>query len=380
LPAFALAACAVLPGCLTGELWRGYAWPEPSVEQHLVGRRVQQQAGALAASAPVVANGLWWFGDGDGGDTRWWLCPEAWGGDSAEVAAALLADHDLCEVDAAAIDAVRRDVSGELFPGEATLTLTLRIRSGALGEVVPAADVPPGVAASLAAMQRNAYLPPADPHAHLPPAFRRCVERLARLDLGGLVGERFPVYAEAWSFVDAAGRPAFLDGDGAATARPAEPGADAAAAGPPAEGSAETTLAERLAALRKLSLLVRVQRGGEAAILRLRPDRVWLASALDGDGGRCVHRSRWRLRSAPGPAAVPSADDAPRIASSLRLQEERHRRTIRPAVFDEGLLARVALTPLALAADLALGPGVGDFLRWLSGRGPRAGTERRPGD
>ena len=56
----------------------------------------------------------------------------------------------------------------------------------------------------------------------------------------------------------------------------------------------------------------------------------------------------------------------------MRLQEEYYQRSSRPVLIDGELLGKVALTPLTLALDVVLGPGAGDFLRWISGK------DRRP--
>lgn len=363
--ALLVALLVALPGCVTGkllttELWRDYAWPAPVVEEQLLERRSRQIDGDLMPLRPVIENGLWWCDDEDPTPRRWWLCPKPGAGSGAELAAALFADPDFCVVRSAAIDAVRRYVVGECVGNEATLELDVRLLDGAIGQVVPATDVSPAAAQVLATMRGNAYTLSVDPGTHLPPVYRRCVERLADVDLRRLVGEQSAVYAQAWVFVDLEGRPAF------------RAGADDAPF--PPEDDDGVPLAHRLAALRKLSLLVRVECGGEPTILRLRPDRLWLSSGLQFDGDRCVHRSTWHLQAASQSESALPAIDAPHIVSTLRLQEEYYRRSSHPVLIDGALLAKVALTPVTLALDVVLGPGVGDFLRWISG------NDRRPSE
>ncbi|MEO6594702.1 MAG: hypothetical protein ABIP94_08105 [Planctomycetota bacterium] len=363
--AFALAPLAALSGCLTGELWRGYAWPEQTMHEQLRDRRTTQVIGTLVESQPVLNNGLWWCNDRDPTPGRWWLRPRI--GAGAEFAAALLADPDFCVVHSAAVDAVRGYAAGEVVSDDAILELDLRLRAEAIGTVVPSTDISPAAARVLATARPNAYLGAAGPGADPPAVYRQCAERLPTLDLRRLVGAPVAVHADAWVFVDADGRPAFSGGTG-----------DDAL--PPAADDENAPLADRLAALRGLSLLVRVRHCGDSTMLRLRPDHVWLLSGLQVDGERCVHRSSWYLQAAPGPLAAPPAVDAPRIVSTLQLQEDHYQRSFHPVLVDGDLLARVAMTPVTLALDVVFGPGLGDFLRWISGKGPDPGDRRRQGN
>ncbi|HEX6812983.1 MAG TPA: hypothetical protein VF384_15265 [Planctomycetota bacterium] len=352
---------ALLPGCLTADLWRGYAWPEPVVEERLVARESKREVGTLVASQPVLENGLWWFDGEDRTPSRWWLGPEV--GAGAEFVAALLADPGFCTIDAAAIDAVRSNVGEEVIADRARLELEVRVRSEAIGAVVPTADISPAAVRALAAERRNAYLVAADPAASLPVVCSQCAERLPAVDLRSLVGAKSAVHADAWVFVDRGGRPAFQVG------RAAPPL-------PLAAWDEDAPLADRLEALRALSLLVRVCHGSDSTILRLRPDRLWLLSGLEAHGERFVHRSGWHLQTMPMPLAVEPAVDAERFATALQLQQERYERSSHPVLIDGGLVAKVALTPVTLALDLALGPGVGDFLRWITGTGPAGGPQQ----
>jgi hypothetical protein len=148
---------------------------------------------------------------------------------------------------------------------------------------------------------------------------------------------------------------------------------------PSAADDEDAPLADRLSVLREVSLLVRVRSGVESTILRLRPDRLWLLGGLHVAGDRCVHRSTWHLQATPRPFAPPAANDSLRIASTLRLQEEDYRRSSHPVWIDGNLLVRLALTPVALALDVVLGPGAGDFLQLLAGNGPKPNNSQGRG-
>ncbi len=352
--ALALAPLAALSSCLTGALWRGYAWPEPVVTEQRIDRQSTLGVGTLTASLPVLENGLWWRSEPEAKPQRWWLGQQVGAGAGAEFVAALLADADFCEVHFAAIDAERRNVGEEVLGDEAQLELSLRVKASAIGEVIPTASVSPAAARVLATARHNAFVLAADPGADLPVLYRRCAERLSAVDLRGLVGERNEVYVEAWGFVDAAGRPAFGLSQHAVALLPAA-------------NDENAPLADRLTALRELALLVRVRHGQAATVLRLRPDRLWLLSGLHAEGETFTHHSSWHLQSQPLRLAAPPAANAPRIASTLRLQQDQYARSIQPVLLDGELLLRVAMTPVTLALDVVLGPGAGDFLNWLVG-------------
>lgn len=355
--ALSVSLLAVLPGCLTAELWRGYEWPDV-VQEKLIAQQTKTETGTLVPLQHVLENGLWWCAGEDCTSWRWWLRPEFGGG--AELAAALLADPDFCTVDAAAIDAVRSyysDEFDEVVANQAKLELEVRLRSEAVGHAVPAAEISPAAARALANTRRNAYMVAADPGAGLPAVYRDCLERLPAVDLRRLVGAKYAVHAEASVFIDADGEPAFEgDTEGHAVS--------------PAADDEEAPLADRLDTLRDLSLLVRVGKGSDSTILRLRPDRLWLLSGLEVAGDRVVHRSTWHLQAAPVFIEARPAADAPRWQATLRLQENLYQRWVHPVLIDGKFLANVVLTPLTLAFDLVFGPEVGDFLRWITGKGP----------
>jgi len=359
----ALPGCAALASTATCELWRGYEWPDPVVEEQLVERQTKCTVGTLVPLQHVLEYGLWWCAGEDCSTWRWWLRPEFGGG--AELAAALFADPDFCTVDAAAIDAVRGHICAddEVLTNQARLEVVVRLHSEAIGHAVSDAEISPAAARALATTRRNAYMLAADPGAGLPAVYRDCLERLPAIDLRRLVGAKFEVRAEAWVFVGDDGRPAFQDGT---------------AAGESPAGDADVPLADRLTTLGELSLLVRVGHGGDSTILRVRPDRLWLLSGLDVDGDHFVHRSNWHLQAAPLSLEARPAVDAPRWQATLRLQENQYQRSLHPVLIDGEFLANVALTPVALAFDVFFGPGAGvDFLRWLTGKNPARGEPQQ---
>ena len=358
----ALPGCAALASTATAELWRGYEWPDPVMEEQLVDRQTRSEVGTLVPLQHVLEYGLWWCAGEDCSSWRWWLRPEFGGG--TELAAALLADPDFCTVDAAAIDAVRGSIcdDDEVLTNQARLELEGRLHSEAIGHAVSDAEISPAAARELATTRRNAYMLAADPGAGLPAVYRDCLERLPAVDLGRLVGASFEVRAEAWVFVGDDGQPAFQDGT---------------AAGVLPAGDADVPLADRLTTLGALSLLVRIGHGDDSTILRLRPDRLWLLSGLDAEGDHFVHRSYWHLQAAPLSLEARPAVDAARWRATLRLRENQYQRSFHPVLIDGEFLVNVALTPVALAFDVFFGPGGGDFLRWLTGKPPPRGEPQQ---
>jgi hypothetical protein len=356
--ALALAALPLLSGCLTQQLWLEHSAPEPRFSEHLVGATDRRSDGVLLASEPVLEHGLWWRDAADDPAARpWWLYPPGWDRTDAEVAAALLADPGLCTVVAASVHARRRAVVDDAAENATWLELALYVADGAVGRVVPPMLVPPAAARRLA-RDRAEPLLAAELEAFLPAPHRRAAAELAPLDFAAVTGGAGAVHADGWVFVDANGRPQ-------------------APPDPLRLDDVDAPLAAGIAALRELALLVRVRSGGTTTILRVRPDRLWLANELGHDGERCVHRSRWFLQTAPRPLAAAPGVDAPAVGASLSLHEERYWRRLEPS-FDSGLLGKIALTPVTIALDVLFGPQAADFWQWLTGRNARpAAPERR---
>jgi hypothetical protein len=341
-----LAAVSTLPGCLTASLWRGYAWPEPTISVQWVREAERTMDGEIRASVPTMDNGVWWQGRGE----RWFLVARH--DPTTEVAAAILDDPGFCTLRRATIDAERRCVDEDVRRADARLALALHVNPHSVAEVVPDRNVPRAVRARLAHDRRNAFLDVDGAGPPLPAAFRECARRLTHVDIGWLAGIPDAAHAAAWMFVGA-------DGVTALTAADLQPSMELAD---------EAPLAERLAHLRHTQLLVRVQHAGGDSVLRLRPDRLWLLAGLDGADGEFVQQSNWYLQRVPGWRGVAPAADAPHCAAWLYLREAEGRLWSHPVWFDPDLLARIALTPIVLAIELTLGPGVAQLVDSLSGR------------
>lgn len=344
-----LALLLVLPGCLTAELWTGYRWPDPVVYEEPVGARDRAVDGELLAPERVLEDGLWWR-SADGEDR--WLGPAA----GAEVAAALLADPDCCRAERAVVDAERRYVDDEVVDDDAQLELVLRLEPTAFAQIVPPAELSARTARALLESRRNAFVLGVAPDVELPEPLASCARRLGGVDFGWILGESGPLRAAGWVFESPEGELLRC------------------------EVGAHEPLAARIAALAKWSLLVRVPHAGGATVLRMRADRAWLLAGLERAGDRFTQRSGWRLQRAPARGAHSPGPGAARVPARLCIREQQLRRWSRPARFDGDLLLRVAATPFALALDLAFGPPLGRFLRWLGGRDSGGGEAERRRD
>ena len=355
-----LAMLSVLPGCLTTELWRDYSWPERTTSTVPAGGSEFDLVGELYASPPTVSNGLWWRGpDGD-----WFLAARDGGG--AEFAAAICDDPEFVTLRHASIRAVRRITSDEVERDDARLELTLQLDRSALAVVVADEGVADAVQRQLAPRWRNAFCDNIGGEAMLPDTLRSCARRLSGVDIEWLSGATEPAHVASWVFVGA---------DGASL-----PSADELR--PALELAQHAPLAERLDCLRRVTLLVRVAHGDASTLVRLRPDRLWLLAGLEPTDRGHVHRSDWHLQRCPEYGAMAPMADAPRCVAHLSLQEAYWQRWYHPAWFDSDLATRILVTPIALAADLVLGPGAADLFGWLLGRrsdhpGRRGNRERR---
>lgn len=350
----------VLPGCLTGALWRDYSWPDPTTSTVSAGATEIAPVGEVRASLPTVRNGLWWRGPS--GD--WFLVAGA--GADAEVAAAICDDREFASLQHASIHAVRHIVSDEVDRDDAQVQLTLQLDRNALVEVVPDECVPHAVMRRLAPQQRNAFFDDTSGDPTLPDTLRSCVRRLTGVDIRWLAGTTGPAQIASWVFVGA---------DDCSLPSPGE-------LRPAMQLGDEASLAERLESLRRVSLLVRVAHGDGSTLMRLRPDRLWLLAGLELTDQGFVHRSEWHLQRRPPSGAKAPATDAPHCIAHLCLREVHWQRWYHPVWFDPDLAIRILVTPIAFAADLTLGPGAADLFDWLTGSnsdrpGRRSQGERR---
>lgn len=350
-----LAILLVLPGCLTGALWRDYSWPEATTSTVPVGTSEVALVGEIRASAPTVTNGLWWRGPtGD-----WFLA--ARDGAGAEVAAAICDEPEFASFLHASIHADRHVVSDEVDHDLARLELTMHLDRSGIAEAVPDDAIDDALLRHLQPQPRNAFFDDRGGDLPLPDTLRSCARRLPGVDIRWLAGTSGPAHVAAWVFVGADGRSLPSPDD----LRPAMELGDGA------------SLAERLACLRRVSLLVRVEHGDGSTLVRVRPDRLWLLAGFDRTDQGFVHRSVWRLQRRPEPGATAPAADAPPCSAHLWLRESHWQRWYHPVWLDPDLVTRIVLTPIALAADIALGPGAGDLLAWLTGsRSDRPGRDR----
>ncbi|MCU0864420.1 MAG: hypothetical protein MUC36_11540, partial [Planctomycetes bacterium] len=302
--------------------------------------------GEVQASAPTVSNGLWWHGPA--GD--WFLA--ARDGGEAEFAAAICDDPEFVTLHHASFRAARRIVSEDVERNDARLELTVHLDRRALVEVVPDAGVAHAVTRQLAPQWRNAFCDNVSGPMMLPDMLRSCARRLSAVDIGWLIDTTEPAHVESWVFVGA---------DGCSPLAPDE-------LRPAVQLGEDAPLAERLECLRQVSLLVRVAHGDDSTLVRLRPDRLWLLAGLEQTDRGFVHRSDWHLQRCPQHGATAPTADAPHCVAHLRLQEAHWQRWYHPVWFDSELATRILVTPIALAADLVLGPGAPDLFGWLLGR------------
>lgn len=340
-----LALLCLLPGCLTRELWRGAGRVHTTRSLSFVGERERELVGTVRPSPPTRRHGLWW--DGDGG--AFYLVARH--GPGAEVAATLLDGVDFATVRRASIAAVRESIDAELDRDDANVTLELTVDRAAVAEVVPASQLPRLLRPELESTAATANGPDAAV-LDLPPSFREASRRLQRLDLRWLAASEEPTTLGAWAFVGRDGRTP-LSADDVRQAHGLE---------------SDAPWPDVHACLQRASLFVRLDHGHERTFVRLRLDRVWMLAECDASERGFVHTSAWNLQRLPPQKALPPADNAPRIPARLWLFEREWQRSFHRNWPVLDVLARTALTPITLAADLALGPGALDLFRALTGQ------------
>ena len=295
---------ASLPSCLTAKMWASYEPSPPEVLVELAEEHEGYRIGMLRGADPVAENGLFWQPRRDGGP-GWWLRPA----EGAVVAAALLADAELCDVEGGRLSALHSFLDRDLQADDARLELQLVVHPEALAKVVSPSEVRPSTRRALLRSKGSAFLPSRFADRALPALLQRCAERMRAVDLGRVLGGEHAWRLASWVFVDEAGRPW---------------SAAAPLVGP------DAAVGERLAALREVELLVRMTgAGGEEHLLRVRADRLWLCSALERRDELYVHRSDWQLQFAPRWGTAWPDDSVPSVLTTLSLQQRQYRRTSR---------------------------------------------------
>lgn len=356
-----LLALPFLQGCLTAHMWDTYEPASATAAPVLLASEQREQQGSVLAARGAADDGMLWVGDGGG--EAWRLRPDR-GGDFLE---ALLRDEVFCEVARADVDAERSYVDYSVRRDAATVDLQLDVRGSNIVRERDERGLTPGARRVLATERRNAFLLAADPTVRLSPLCRQCVQRLSAIDFGALFGDPGRWHAQSYVFVDERGVP---DGE------PPVPGHDTVFGSVPGD----PTLTRKLQTLRQRSLLLKLRRGGETRVLELRADRAWLLAGLEpvGQRGGMVHRSTWHLEPVVLADALPASGDAVMLPSTLALRERQYTQDTSFSI-DGGLIRRILLTPITVAADLAFGPQIVEFLRWLFGDGPALPPRRGPG-
>jgi hypothetical protein len=348
------AALATLPSCATFSLW-GREFPTgrsasdaASVERQLVSETTTSARWVLQGEG-VSSTGLWAIAED--GSVQHWLRP----GFGADVAMALLVQGDLGIALRASLASVREELDGQVARADVTLTMPIDVVEAAVAEPIAANELTPRTRALLDRPRWNAFLQAGDPDLYLPPLLRECVRRLGGIDFTRSLPDA-PTAAVLESFVvlDARDLPCYEAG----TTVPA--GLDVA----------DLPLAERLAALRLHRLVVRVTTPAGDRFLRMRADRLWLASCLRREGKAGVHESRWVLE--PPIAARVGRPERPR--AELRTDARLTTRTYQLVYTNLtpqrlGPWAKVALTPVAFALDATLLLPVNVVAILLSGSG-----------
>lgn len=323
------AALLLLPGCATCLVW-GVDWPtlEEGDEAfrdslHRIGEETHEQDVAIVTTARADHVEVRLEGAPDA--PSWRLRP----GPGAEAFAALLARPELFTPAHAAITARRRVNDGDVVKATAELTLLGAFRREAIGAPVDAASLGAGALAVLAEPRCNHFAFAADPWLHLPRVLRACMQRVANGNLGALIDGAQHARIASFVFVGADGSPRF------------EPSA------PAAEGAdrADLPMAERLAILREVDLLLRLEGEGAPGFLRLRADLWWLWSACGHGADGARHVSEWQLEAA---APVRAASTAALSAHVVRVDEIYRTQVLPPS---SRTWLKVAATPLALAVD-----------------------------
>tara|TARA_R110002072_G_scaffold139249_1_gene282707 strand:+ start:54326 stop:55393 length:1068 start_codon:yes stop_codon:yes gene_type:complete len=169
----------------------------------------------------------------------------------------------------------------------------------------------------------------------VPSVFRELLSSLPFLDLGATIGRPGAYSLESQVYLQGDGTPAFLS--------PLMPG----------ENASVTSMRQRLDRLSKVSILMQLQGPEGTLFVRGQPDRLWLHSRL-GSVANEEGMLRTPIAFAQTAAGDASVADGPRVpAVWVRRVATFARVTTGGSQMSIG--AKIALTPLALAFDVALG-------------------------
>lgn len=353
-----LALLCVLPSCLTNALWRDYAWPGPTTITKPLGESTVAFDGEVRASVPTQRHGVWWHGpNGD-----WYLVARR--GDGAEVATTLLDGVDFFTLRDVAIAAVRQFVNGELDGDDARVVLRGDVDHAAAVQHVDPTQLPRTTLDALAKVQAPGSTTAADA-SPMPELLREAARRVHRLEPRWLAGTNEPTELVAYTLVG---------NDHRTLPTPQE-------TEPAAEFYRDAPLDQRLPLLRRASLLARLEHAGRTSYVRVRLDRLWLLAELHPSARGFTQSSAWHLQRQPRLRSLPPLADARTFPAHLQLREVQWQRAWQPTWFDGSLLARAALTPITLAADLVLGPQALGFFEWVTGGkfAPQPSRENGPG-
>ena len=350
-----LQGCALFP--VTTALWDWDPAPEVVWGQQEADLGVAigpdpGMAGALAVHAQRVgaeAMPLW---SGLGGPrSSWRLVPEAPEDEAAEAMALLTASEGFV-VHRASI-ALQRDYrDGDIVCSDADLRLDAGVDWAVVATPIDERTLPLATQQAPRRARVHDVLDSGEVPA-LPQLLARCVERLGNLDLTPLLAGAGRAELESWAWIDGNGN-AVVDGQqvealcGMGLDNPALP------------------LAERLARLAALRLLVVVVTPTTRATFTLRPDCVWLCGAMEGNAqGHIVHRSRWHALPAGGSTASELAGLSGFVPGTMRV--ELFTGGYRNEAYEK-FAAKVLGTPFTVATDM---------LWWLFG-GQRGGEKPLP--
>ena len=355
----ALCLLALLPGCcFTQALWDDGEDEREPVERLAV---VRTETFELVATWTVVAGAAGErriavqsaVGADRDGVAAWQLVStSAEEAGAADVALALLAAPDPATAPAVRIEVTRDREQGDLTFSEARLVLEPKFDPTTFGQAVAATALPPDVQERLAAAAstpRYAFAAEAgaSPSSPLPV---RCEHRLRRLDLRRLLpgAPSSPLVFVTALLVDDAWQPW----------SPSPP------APAPADGAEPAASKSELAQLAAVRAVVLATDGTTQHTFVLRMASAWSWSDLAvGESGQPSHVSYWAFRTAPpakgaSPAggAHPTDAEAATVAAAvfpLRITE----REVTWELVDvsQPIGAKLALTPLALLGDLAVG-------------------------